>query len=104
MEFRIEKNKIKDNIDVAIIRIAGYHKIPSNSPKSELNFVKPLSLAGYPRFHIYLKETETDYIFNLHLDQKRTVYKNAKAHQGDYDSQIIRKEIERVKFTLKTSN
>ncbi|MFH0740088.1 MAG: hypothetical protein V1819_03115 [bacterium] len=101
MEFRIGKSKIKDNIDVAIIRIAGYHKIPSNSPKSELNFVKPLSLAGYPRFHIYLKETETDYIFNLHLDQKRPVHKGAKAHQADYDSQIIAEEAERIKQKLK---
>ncbi len=96
MEFIIEKNKIKENIDVAIIRTAGYHKIPSNSPKTELNFVKPLSLAGYPRFHIYLKETKTDYIFNLHLDQKKPVYAGTKAHQGDYESDIIQEETERI--------
>lgn len=94
MEFKIEKNKILDNIDMAIMRTAGYHKLQEA-------FVRPLSLAGFPRFHIYLKETKTDYIFNLHLDQKRTIYKNAKAHQGDYDSKIIQEEAQRIKQKLK---
>lgn len=89
MEFVIAKNKIADNIDVAIMRLAGYHKLRDG-------FVKPLSLAGYPRFHIYLKETKSDYTFGLHLDQKRPVYSGAKAHQGDYDSDIIKTEAERI--------
>ncbi len=89
MEFQIAKNKISDNIDVAIMRVAGYHR-------QKQGFVKPLSLAGYPRFHIYLKENKTDYIFNLHLDQKKPVYAGAKAHQGDYDSDIIKNEAERI--------
>ena len=93
MEFQIAKNKIMDNIEVAIMRTAGYHKLNQA-------FVRPLSLAGFPRFHIYLKETKTDYIFNLHLDQKRTVYNKAKAHQGDYDSQIIEQEAQRIKNKL----
>ena len=101
MEFQIAKNKIADNIDVAIMRMAGYHKIPLDSARGkQLSFVKPLSLTGYPRFHIYLKETKTDYIFALHLDQKRTVYSGTKAHQGDYDSQIIEQEIQRIKNKL----
>lgn len=89
MEFQIAKNKITDNIDVAMMRTAGYHKLRDS-------FVRPLSLAGYPRFHIYLKESKTDYIFNLHLDQKKPVYTGTKAHQGDYDSRIIVEEVERV--------
>jgi hypothetical protein len=98
MEFRIEKNNIKENIEVAIIRIAGYFKLPSNAPKSELNFIKPLSLAGYPRFHIYLKETKTEHIFSLHLDQKKPVYKGAVAHAGEYekDNEILKTESERI--------
>jgi len=96
MELKIEKNKIAENIDTAIMRMAGYHKIQKSLQNTQLSFVKPLSLAGYPRFHIYLKETKTDYIFNLHLDQKRTVYSGTKAHQGDYDSQIIKEEAERI--------
>ena len=100
MEFQIAKNKIADNIDVAIMRMAGYHKIQRSLQNTQLNFVRPLSLAGFPRFHIYLKETKTDYIFALHLDQKRTVYSGTKAHQGDYDSQIIEQEIQRIKNKL----
>ncbi len=93
MEFQIVKNKIADNIDVALMRIAGYHKLRDG-------FVKPLSRAGYPRFHIYLKETKTDYVFTLHLDQKRTVYRGTKAHQGDYVSQIIEEEAQCIKQKL----
>ncbi|MDD5433248.1 MAG: hypothetical protein PHE77_01120 [Candidatus Pacebacteria bacterium] len=101
MEFQIAKNKISENIDVAIMRMAGYHKLLLDSAQSrQASFVKPLSLAGFPRFHVYLKETKTDYIFNLHLDQKRTVYNKAKAHQGDYDSQIIAEEVQRIKKKL----
>ena len=97
MEFKIAKNKIANNIDTAIMRMAGYHKLRDG-------FVRPLSLAGYPRFHIYLKESKADYIFTLHLDQKRPVYKNAKAHQGDYDSNIIKNEAERIKKKLLVSD
>ncbi len=96
MEFQIAKNKISENIDIAIMRMAGYHKIQPSGQNIQTSFVRPLSLAGYPRFHIYLKETKTDYIFTLHLDQKRTVYIGAKAHQGDYDSNIIKIEAERI--------
>lgn len=97
MEFQITKNKIAENIDVAMMRIAGYHKIRPSGQNTQLNFVKPLSLAGYPRFHIYLKENKTDYIFTLHLDQKKPVYKGAPAHSGEYSSKVVIEEAERIK-------
>ena len=96
MEFNIAKNQIKENIGVAI-RSAGYHKIEKEAQNSQLNFVKPLSRAGYPRFHIYLKESKADYFFSLHLDQKKPIYKGAKAHSGEYNGQVIKEEAERIK-------
>ena len=95
MEFKIAKNKITDNIDVAM-RATGYHKTHQNGQSIQLNFTKPLSIAGYPRFHIYLKENKTDYIFSLHLDQKKPIYKGAKAHSGDYDGAIVEEEAKRI--------
>jgi len=93
MEFVIIKNQIKENIGIAM-RSVGYHKIAGGA--SELNFVKPLSRAGYPRFHIYLKDTKQGYIFSLHLDQKKPIYKGAPAHQGEYDGQIVQEEAKRI--------
>jgi len=97
MEFKIAKNQIRDNIDIAIIRTAGYHKLQNG-------FIRPLSRAGYPRFHIYLKENKTDYVFTLHLDQKRPVYSGAPAHSGEYNNKIVVEEAKRVKQKLLVSD
>ncbi len=99
MEFSITKNQIKENIGVAM-RGAGYHKIAKEGQNSRLNFVKLLSRAGYPRFHIYLKESKAEYIFSLHLDQKRPVYRGAKAHSGEYEGGILEKETKRIQQSL----
>ncbi len=96
MEFIIHKNQIKENIGVAM-RSTGYHKIEKEGQNSQLNFIKLISRSGYPRFHIYLKENKGNFVFNLHLDQKKPVYKGAKAHSGEYDGQIIKEEAERIK-------
>lgn len=69
----------------------------------QLSFVRPLERSGYPRFHIYLdvkKETK-EIVFNLHLDQRRTVYKGAPAHAGEYEGIVVEKEAERIKQILK---
>ena len=66
--------------------------------KSEPVFVRPSS--GYPRFHIYLKEENDNLIFNLHLDQKRPIYKGVAAHAGEYDGKIVEEEAERIKEIL----
>ena len=95
MEFQIAKNKIRDNINIAL-RSAGYHKAPLFGQNTKPNFVKLLSQAGYPRFHIYFKETKTDYIFTLHLDQKKPVYKGAVAHSGEYNNSIVQEEAQRI--------
>ena len=66
--------------------------------KSELIFVRPPK--GYPRFHIYLKIKEENLIFNLHLDQKRPIYKGSPAHAGEYEGETVGKEAERIKQAL----
>ena len=50
----------------------------------------------YPRFHLYLKEENNEIIFDLHLDQSKTVYSGAKAHNADYDSPEVKQELVRI--------
>ncbi len=84
----------KDNI-INLTRKIGYFFIGSS-------FIRPLERSGYPRFHLYIKENpETqELIFNLHLDQKKPIYKGAPAHAGEYEGQVVETEIERIKQIL----
>lgn len=82
-----------------LMRKVGYYFQGKNEEKSELSFVRPPK--GYPRFHIYLKIDDENLIFNLHLDQKRPIYKGAPAHSGEYNTEVVRKEAERIKQVLK---
>jgi len=94
---------IKDSGEntVNLMRKAGYYFLPER--KSELSFVRPLERSGYPRFHVYLKidEENNQIIFNLHLDQKRPIYKGAPAHAGEYEGKVVEAEAERIKQILK---
>jgi hypothetical protein len=81
-----------------LAREIGYKPI-GTTEKGELNCVRPLG-ASYPRFHIYLKETPEIITCNLHLDQKKPSYEGATAHSGDYESDTVRAEVERIKDIL----
>ncbi len=93
MKFSIEKKYNTANM----MRKIGYHF--KRGPNS--SFYRPLDRNDFPRFHIYLKENENNIIFNLHLDQKRPVYNKTTAHSGEYDSDIVEKEAQRIKDILR---
>jgi len=93
----ILKGPFKDNI-YNLMRKIGYHFQGEEKEKGEFIFTRPPK--GYPRFHIYLKIENENLIFNLHLDQKRPIYKGTTAHSGEYDSELVKKEAERVKEIL----
>lgn len=95
MKFEI-KGPFKENV-YNLMRRIGYVCLAENKKTGEANYVRALAMAGYPRFHIYLKTANEILIFNLHLDQKRPVYKGAPAHSADYDGEIIEKEMQRIK-------
>ena len=96
MEF-VLKGPFKENI-YSLMRKVGYYFRGKDEEKSELIFIRPPK--GYPRFHLYLKIENDNLIFNLHLDQKRPIYKGAPAHAGEYDGEIVSKEAERIKQIL----
>lgn len=61
------------------------------------SYVRPLSAGDYPRFHLYIKNKGEEYIFNLHLDQKKKSYGKETAHSGEYGGKLIEEEVERIK-------
>lgn len=80
---------------MSLMRDVGYTPL-SYTPEGELNCVRPIQ-GDHPRFHIYLKEEKDVLVFNIHLDQKKPSYEGTAAHGGDYDSDTVKGEIERIK-------
>ena len=96
------KGPFRENV-YNLMRRAGYPAVPlqkrRRKQKDELEFVRPAR--GYPRFHLFIKTQNDALIFNLHLDQKRPIYEGVPAHAGEYDSETIKKEAERIKEIFK---
>ena len=100
MEFILNKNILKDNV-YNLVRKAGYRFKEKDEKNSELIFIRPLERAGYPRFHLYIKKSnEENLIFDLHLDQKKPIYKDVPAHSAEYEGELVEKEAERLKQAL----
>lgn len=95
MKFQIyNKNYNREHL----VREAGYKPI-GYTEHQELNAVRPLG-ADYPRFHLYVLESPEIITFNLHLDQKKAVYEGATAHGGDYESDVVQGEAQRIKDAI----
>ena len=75
----------------ALMRRAGYY------PKEGQSYVREIGTLKYPRFHIYLEPSKDNVIINLHLDQKKPSYKGAKAHNAEYEGEVVEKEAQRLK-------
>ena len=100
MRFEIEiKNKAIDF--EKLIQRCGYRKI-FDRKSGQKSFVHRAGIYSYPRFHLYIeKETSDKIILNLHLDQKRPSYPGCPAHSAEYDTEIVKKEAERIKNFIK---
>jgi len=98
MKFII-KRSFRENI-YNLMRKIGYHFLKKDEENLEYNFIRPAGSNTYPRFHLYLKIEGKNLIFNLHLDQKKPIYKGATAHSGEYSGEVIGKEVERIKELL----
>ncbi len=90
--------KIDSNISISadkLIKRCGYAELKDK--KGELSYVRRLRGYRYPRFHVYIEKG----YFNLHLDQKGPRYQGTKAHSGEYEGEVIKKEAERIKQYIK---
>lgn len=81
------------------LRQAGYH-LEKRISEQEFAFIKSFEGAGFPRWHLYAKEIPDGWELNLHLDQKRPIYRGTAAHGGEYDGPLVEKEAERIKSFL----
>ncbi len=106
---------IVDNINenpANALRRCGYHFERSHPDTRELSAARALGAGGFPRFHAYVKIIDdhpstrsarsglVKMQINLHLDQKRPIYKGAAAHSGEYGGEIIEQEAARIKSAL----
>jgi len=97
MEFSVKnKNSIMD-----LSRQIGYVIIDTNE-RREYNMVRRLQFGNYPRFHVYLRLQNDNYIFSLHIDQKKPIYgaKGVHAHNGEYFGPVVEDEADRIKEIL----
>ena len=78
-----------------LIRRCGYGEI-FNSKTNEVSYQRALARAGYPRFHVYLKELPTYFEVSLHLDQKKPSYDSGHAHSGEYEGELVENEARRI--------
>lgn len=96
MDFIIKN--LNENI-ANISREIGYIIIDSKE-YNEYNMVRKLGYDNYPRFHVYLKQAGDKLVFNLHLDQKKPIYKGVHAHNGEYEGPVVENEADRIKQLL----
>jgi len=100
MKFRI-KNTKGYNINT-LTRAISYRYLRENEEREEHVLIRSLEIGGYPRFHLFLKidSKNQEFIFKLHLDQKKPIYKGAPAHSADYEEGAVEREAERIKESL----
>ena len=95
MELKISKSQLNNTYAYTLQR-AGYKYIVDRNTGKD-SFVRVLSGSGYPRFHLYSEENGDNIVLHLHLDQKKPLYKGQPAHSGEYDSEVVKEEMERLK-------
>lgn len=88
---------------VNALRTCGYHFERQHADTGEISAALSLGAGGFPRFHAYARVVGGDLQINLHLDQKRPVYKGANAHAGEYEGKLIDEEGARIKSILSPS-
>lgn len=79
------------------MRKCGYHSEGMDERTDQLIFARRVGASDYPRFHAYLKSEDEQVIINLHLDQKKPIYKGAPAHAAEYAGPVVEEEAKRIK-------
>jgi hypothetical protein len=83
------------------IRRTGYGILFDKRTRSIKSYTKRLHGDMYPRYHLYVEEQSENWVLNLHLDQRATVYEGVTAHAGEYDGDIVEREAARIESFLK---
>lgn len=83
------------------MRRAGYAVF--NDPNtSRASYTKRLARDYYPRFHVYIEEDKDNrQSIDLHLDQKKSSYAGAHAHNAEYEGGRVEEEGRRLEGLIK---
>jgi len=83
---------------VDFMRSCGYafDREVQNNGGTEASCMRRLSGHDYPRYHAYIKKEETTLVINLHIDQKKPSYEGSRAHSGEYEGDLVEREMERI--------
>ena len=79
----------------------GYHE-HYDRRSQQTSYIRRLRSLNYPRHHVYLEMREQDVRVNLHMDEKQVSYEGQPRHSGEYDSELVQKEGERIKKFIET--
>lgn len=95
------KNNTGDN-PANTLRQIGFRYLGMANGQEEMVFYRPVGQDAYPRFHLYLQNTlqakkSNDLFFSIHFDQRRTVYQGSTAHSGEYEGELLEKEVEKIR-------
>jgi hypothetical protein len=75
-----------------LIRRCGYGR---DRREDQVSYSRRLGNGNYPRFHMYINSHDP-LILSLHIDQKQVSYQGQTAHSGDYDSDLVKQEADRI--------
>jgi hypothetical protein len=105
MKYRVSVEEIGELNIERFLRTLGWAQIYDRRG-DKYSYVKRLSRDFYPRLHLYVKQYPDNYVFDIHLDQKKASYEGHSAHSGEYEGEIVTNAIETIKSALraKTSN
>lgn len=95
MQIKFPKNQVSD--PEKSIRRCGYSRVVDRRSGGQVSYARRMSPVGlYPRFHVYVVEQGEEVVFNLHLDQRATMYEGVTAHSGEYDGEVVEREGGRI--------
>ena len=77
----------------------GYHQHYSRR-SGEISYIRRIGRLLYPRYHVYIKIQNNGTVFNVHLDEKQMSYHGHTAHSGQYNTEKVQTEVERIKSFL----
>lgn len=100
MKYRVRVAEIGELNIETFLRTLAWAQI-YDSRRDKYSYVKRLSRDFYPRLHLYVKKYPDNYVFDLHLDQKKASYEGHSAHSGEYEGEIVTKALETIKRALR---
>ena len=86
--------EFKTNLRI-FMRRAGYAEF-NDFNANKISYAKRLGTDFYPRFHVYINQKDGFDFLSLHLDQKKASYAGSRAHNGEYDGELVEREAQRL--------